>query len=68
MIIQLASPSGLLSDQSHQVLCLLILPTKLIYFYNHFFPNYVYPNPPCQVSLWEETGAPRENPRLSAVR
>jgi hypothetical protein len=20
--------------------------------------NYVYPNPPCQISLWEETGAP----------
>jgi hypothetical protein len=23
----------------------------------------VYPNPPCQLSLWEETG---ENPQLSA--
>jgi hypothetical protein len=32
------------------------------------FLNYVYPNPPCQLSLWEETGAPGENPRLSAER
>ena len=24
----------------------------------YYFPNYVYPNPPCQISLWEETGAP----------
>ena len=23
--------------------------------------------PPCQLSLWEETGVPGENPRLSAV-
>ena len=22
------------------------------------------PNPPCQLSLWEETGVPGENPRL----
>ena len=27
-----------------------------------------YPNPPCQLSLWEETGAPGENPRLSTER
>jgi hypothetical protein len=33
-----------------------------------YFPNYVYPNPPCQLFLWEETGAPGENPRLSAER
>ena len=26
----------------------------------------INPNPPCQLSLWEETGEPRENPRLSA--
>jgi hypothetical protein len=26
------------------------------------------PNPPCQLSLWEETGVPGENPRLSAER
>jgi hypothetical protein len=32
----------------------------------HYFLNYVYPNPPCQLSLWEETGVPGENPRLSA--
>ena len=25
-------------------------------------------NPPCQLSLWEETGVPGENPRLSAER
>ncbi len=24
------------------------------------------PNPPCQLSLWEETGVPGENPRPSA--
>jgi hypothetical protein len=37
-------------------------------FYNKcdYFLNYVYPNPPCQLSLWEETRAPVENPRLSA--
>jgi hypothetical protein len=32
----------------------------------YYFPNYVYPNPPWQLSLWEETGAPGENPRLLA--
>jgi hypothetical protein len=26
------------------------------------------PNPPCQLSLWEETGVPGGNPRLSAER
>jgi hypothetical protein len=26
------------------------------------------PNQPCQHSLWEETGVPGENPRLSAER
>jgi hypothetical protein len=26
------------------------------------------PNPPCQLSLWEETGVPGKNPRLSAER
>ena len=25
------------------------------------------PNPPCQLSLWEETGVPGENPRLSPL-
>jgi hypothetical protein len=34
----------------------------------YYFSNYIYPNPPCQLSLWEETGAPGENPRLSAER
>ena len=28
----------------------------------------VLPNPPCQLSLWEENGVPAENPRLSAER
>ena len=28
----------------------------------------VYPNPPSQPSLWEETGVPGENPRFSAER
>jgi hypothetical protein len=35
------------------------------YFLNCIYPN---PHPPCQLSLWEETGAPGENPRLSAER
>ena len=26
------------------------------------------PNPPCQLSLWEETEVPGENPRLAAER
>ena len=30
-------------------------------------PYYLTP-PPCQLSLWEETGVPGENPRLSAER
>ena len=34
----------------------------------YYFLNCVYPNPPCQLSLWEEIGAPGENPRLSAER
>jgi hypothetical protein len=24
----------------------------------YYFPNCVYPNPPCELALWEETGAP----------
>jgi hypothetical protein len=34
----------------------------------YYFPNCVYSNPPCQLSLWEETGAPGENSRLSTER
>jgi hypothetical protein len=34
----------------------------------YYFLNCVYPNPPCQLSLWEETGVPGENQRLSAER
>ena len=51
---------------SHQV---LRLPNYIhTYLYNNcdFFLNSVYANPPCQLSLWEETGAPEENPRLEA--
>jgi hypothetical protein len=32
------------------------------------FPLTYVPNPPCQLSLWEETGVPGGNPRLSAER
>ena len=35
------------------------------------YSNYcepVLPNQPPELSLWEETGIPRENPRLSAER
>jgi hypothetical protein len=34
----------------------------------YYFLNYVYPNPSYQLSLWEETRAPGENPRLSTER
>ena len=74
MIIQLTPTSGLFSYRLHQVLRLPKLPTKLsktIYFYNNCditFLTMFYPNPPCQLSLWEETRAPGENPRLSAER
>jgi hypothetical protein len=34
----------------------------------YYFLNCVYLNPPCQLSLWEETGVPGENPRLSTER
>jgi hypothetical protein len=47
-----------------------ILSLDWFYLYNNcdmtFFVKCVYPNPPCQLSLWEETEAPGENPRLSA--
>jgi hypothetical protein len=33
-----------------------------------YFPNYIWPNPPCKHLLWEETGVPGENPRLSEER
>ncbi len=28
----------------------------------YHFPNYVYRDPPCRLSLWEETGVLGENP------
>jgi hypothetical protein len=37
-------------------------------FLQYYFPNYVHPNQSCQLSLWEETGAPGQNPRLSRER
>ena len=33
-----------------------------------FSSHLVLPNPPSQLSLWEETGVPGENLRLSAER
>jgi hypothetical protein len=33
-----------------------------------YFLNCVCPNGPCQLSMWEETRAPGENPRLSIAR
>ena len=42
----------------------------LNYLYLQFFLIIfltINPNPACQLSLWEETGEPGENPRLSAV-
>ena len=67
------SPLRLFSDRLHQVyyayLCYLLsldyLSLQQLWYY---FLNCVYPNPPCQLSLWEETRAPGENPRLSAER
>ena len=32
------------------------------------YASYCGPFLPCQLSLWEETGVPGENPRLSAER
>jgi hypothetical protein len=32
------------------------------------YTNCVHPNPPSQLSLWKETGAPGENLRISAER
>ena len=65
------SPLGLFSDRLHHVLrsCYFpILDYLSLQQLRYYFPNRVYPNPPCQLSLWEETGAPGENPRLSAER
>ena len=53
----------------HDYLCYLLSPDYLSYKQlRYYFLSCVYPNPPCQLSLWEETGAPGENPRLSAER
>ena len=48
--------------------------TSLLFFYLFNFATRAGPisvgnfNPPCQLSLWEETGVAGENPRLSAER
>ena len=45
------------------------LPIILNYLYLQFFLIIfltINPSPPCQLSLWEETGEPGENPRPSA--
>ena len=41
---------------------------SLTYIYRFYFIIFLTmnPNPRCQISLWEKTGAPGENPRLSA--
>ena len=46
----------------------LLSLTIYIHIFNFVFIIFltIYPNPPCQLSLWEETGEPGENPRLSA--
>ena len=44
----------------------LLSLTIYIYRFHHYFPITINPNPPCQLFLWEETGEPGENPRLSA--
>ena len=36
--------------------------------YFSYTDNLMALKPPCQLSLWEETGGPGENPRLSAER
>ena len=61
------SPLGLFSDRLRQLLrlCYLLSLDLSLQQLWCYFPNYVYPNPLCQLSLWEETGAPRKNPRHS---
>ncbi len=46
---------------------IIYLSWTILFLYNNcnYFLNCVYPHPPCQLSLWEETGVPRENPQLS---
>jgi hypothetical protein len=49
----------------------LALPTRAGSPQQHNYANYCgpfLPNSPCQLSLWEETGVPGGNPRLSAER
>ena len=49
-------------------LALLSLKTIYLHINCHYFLNCVYLKPHCQLSLWEETGTPGENSRLSAER
>jgi hypothetical protein len=52
----------------YDFLCyLLSLDYSSLQQLRYYSSNYVYPNPPCQLALSEETGVPGENPRLSAV-
>ena len=44
---------------------LIILNYLYLQFFLIIFLT-INPNPPCQLSLWEKTGEPGENPRLSA--
>ena len=74
MIIQLTSHPGFQCKITSSIIRLLILNTKLrLFIFTTIIVillsyNYVYPNPACQLSLWEETGGRGENPRLSAER
>jgi hypothetical protein len=55
-------PLELFSDRLHRVIYLLSLDYLLLQqLSGYYFSNYVYPIPPCQPSLWEETRAPEEN-------
>ena len=55
---------GLFSGPLDQVTTLRIILT--IYIYSFIIFLTINPNPPCQLSMWEETGETRENPRFSA--
>ena len=60
-------PSGLFSDRLYiKYHAYLITYTYSLDYLSlqqlrYYVLNYVYPNPPCQLSLWEETRAPGEN-------
>jgi hypothetical protein len=72
IIIQLTPHWGLSVTnyiKYYAYLCYLFSLDYLSLYNNcDYLLNCVYPNPPCQLALWEETGAPGENPRLLAER